>query len=45
MMHAPAVGRGLAELVVRGRFESIELTRMGYQRVIEDNPYWERGIL
>ena len=45
LMHAPAVGRGLAELVVRGRFESIELTRMGYQRVIEDNPYRERGIL
>lgn len=45
LMHAPAVGRGVAELIVRGRFESIELTRMGYQRVIEHNPYRERGIL
>jgi FAD-dependent oxidoreductase domain-containing protein 1 len=45
LMHAPAVGRGLAELIFRGRFESTELSRMGYQRVIADNPYRERGIL
>lgn len=45
LMHAPAVGRALAELVVGGRFETIDLSRMGYQRVIDQAPYRETGIL
>jgi glycine/D-amino acid oxidase-like deaminating enzyme len=45
LMHAPAVGRALSELLVHGRFETIDLTRMGYQRVIENAPYAEAGIL
>jgi FAD-dependent oxidoreductase domain-containing protein 1 len=45
LMHAPAVGRALAELVLKGRFESIDLTRMGYQRVLDKAPYPETGIL
>ncbi|MCC6534589.1 MAG: FAD-binding oxidoreductase [Burkholderiales bacterium] len=45
LMHAPAVGRALAELIVRGRFETIDLARMGYQRVRDRVPYAERGII
>jgi glycine/D-amino acid oxidase-like deaminating enzyme len=45
LMHAPAVGRALAELIVQGRFETLDLSRMGYQRVIEGRPYREKGIL
>jgi FAD-dependent oxidoreductase domain-containing protein 1 len=45
LMHAPAVGRALAELIVKGRFETIDLSRMGYQRVIDRAPYREKGIL
>lgn len=45
LMHAPAVGRGLMELIVKGRFETIELGRMGYQRVLDCVPYRETGIL
>lgn len=45
LMHAPAVGRALAELVVKGRYETLDLTRMGYQRVLERSPYAETGIL
>ena len=45
LMHAPAVGRALCELIVRGRFETLELSRMGYQRVLEGKPYAETGIL
>jgi FAD-dependent oxidoreductase domain-containing protein 1 len=45
LMHAPAVGRALSELVVKGRFETLDLTRMGYQRVIDGTPYREQGIL
>ena len=45
LMHAPAVGRALSELVVKGRFETIDLSRMGYQRVLDAAPYREKGII
>jgi glycine/D-amino acid oxidase-like deaminating enzyme len=45
LMHAPAVGRALSELIVKGRFETIDLSRMGYQRVLERAPYRETGII
>ena len=45
MMHAPAAGRGLAELIVDGRFRGIDLSRFGYGRVERNEPYPERGIL
>jgi glycine/D-amino acid oxidase-like deaminating enzyme len=44
LMHAPAVGRALSELVLHGRFLTIDLSRMGYQRVIDGKPYAEAGI-
>ena len=45
LMHAPAVGRALAELIVKGRFETIDLSGMGYQRVVDNQPYRETGII
>lgn len=45
MMHAPAAGRGIAELILRGRFESIDLTRLGYARIVTGDAYREAGIL
>jgi hypothetical protein len=38
-------GRAIAELIVHGRFESIDLTRLGYSRVLDNIPYAEEGIL
>lgn len=45
MMHAPAAGRGLAELIIKGHYETIDLTRLGYERVENNQPYPEQGIL
>ncbi|MCE7878970.1 MAG: FAD-binding oxidoreductase [Betaproteobacteria bacterium PRO3] len=45
MMHAPAAGRAIAELIVHGRFTTIDLARLGYRRVVENAPYPERGIV
>lgn len=45
MMHAPAAGRAIAERIVFGADRSIDLSRLGYQRVLDDVPYRERGIL
>lgn len=45
LMHAPAAGRGIAELIVHGEYSEIDLTRLGYARVTANAPYAERGIL
>lgn len=45
MMHAPAAGRGIAELIAQGKFATIDLTRLGYERVEANAPYAETGIL
>jgi glycine/D-amino acid oxidase-like deaminating enzyme len=45
MMHAPAAGRGIAELIDKGRFETIDLSRLSYARVLKQEAYRERGIL
>jgi glycine/D-amino acid oxidase-like deaminating enzyme len=45
MMHAPAAGRAIAERIIHGRDRSIDLSRLGYRRIVENRPYAERGIL
>lgn len=45
MMHAPAAGRGIAELIAYGRYQTIDLARLGYARVVKGEPYREAGIL
>lgn len=45
LMHSPAVGRALAELILNGGYRSIDLSRLGYQRVVENRPYPESGII
>ena len=45
MMHAPAAGRGIAELIIKGRYETIDLSRLGYERVEKHQHYPEEGIL
>ena len=45
MMHAPAAGRAIAELIVHGACRSLDLSRLGYERIARGEPYRERGIL
>lgn len=44
IMHAPAVGRALAELTLNGGFQTLDLSRMGFQRVLDNALYGEAGI-
>ncbi len=45
LQQAPAVGRAMAELLLDGRFVTIDLSRMTYQRVIDGKPLHETGIV
>jgi len=44
-MHIPGCGRAMAELVLRGRYETIDLSRFGWQRLIDGTPLREQGIV
>jgi FAD-dependent oxidoreductase domain-containing protein 1 len=43
-MHALGVGRGLAELVLHGQYLTVDLSRMGYQRIVDEEYYGEEGV-
>jgi FAD-dependent oxidoreductase domain-containing protein 1 len=45
MMHAPAAGRAIAERIIHGEDRSIDLSPFGYERVVNNRPYAEHGIL
>ena len=45
LMHAPGVGRAIAELIVDGAYQTIDLARLGWARVARGEPYRERGII
>jgi FAD-dependent oxidoreductase domain-containing protein 1 len=45
IMHAPAVGLALSELILEGRYTTMDLERMSYQRVLDNQPYREKGII
>jgi glycine/D-amino acid oxidase-like deaminating enzyme len=45
LMHAPACGLSIAERILKGRFETIDLTRLGWSRIPEGKPVPEQGII
>jgi FAD-dependent oxidoreductase domain-containing protein 1 len=45
LQQAPAAGRAIAELIVRGRFATIDLTRLGYERVARGEPLLEANVI
>ena len=45
LMHAPGCGRAMAELLLKGRYETIDLTRFGWQRLLDGTPLREQGII
>ncbi len=44
LQQSPAIGRAMAELMIHGRYQSIELTRFGYQRVLDNKPLLELNV-
>jgi len=42
---APAMGRGIAELITYGEYRSLDLTPFSYQRVRDNKPFIERAVI
>ena len=45
MQQAPAAGRGVAELILHGQFETLDLSTFDFRRLIENRPIAESMII
>ncbi|NBA97187.1 FAD-binding oxidoreductase [Pseudomonas sp. R5(2019)] len=45
LQQAPAIGRGLSELITYGGYRSLDLSALSYQRVIENRPFLEDSVI
>jgi FAD-dependent oxidoreductase domain-containing protein 1 len=45
MQHSPATGRGVSELVADGGFTTLDLSPLGWRRLIENTPMWEKNVV
>lgn len=45
LQHAPAVGRAVAELILQGGYKTIDLSAMGFRRIVSQEPMLERNIV
>lgn len=45
LQQSPAVGRGLAELIVEGRYRSLDLGPLGFDRLAANRPLLERNVI
>ena len=45
LQQSPATGRAVAELIVREKFISLDLTIFGYERVIAERPVKELNVI
>lgn len=45
MQQSPAVGRGISELIVDGKFTSLDLSELGVQRVLDKRPIIEQNVI
>lgn len=45
MQQSPAVGRALSELIVHGHYQTLNLARMGWERILSGNPLIEKNIV
>ena len=45
LQQAPAMGRAISELVQFGRFETLDLSPLGFDRIISRAPFLEKNIV
>ncbi len=45
LQQGPAAGRGVAELITYGGFRTLDLSEVGYERIIENRPFLEKAVI
>ncbi|WP_107496260.1 FAD-binding oxidoreductase [Thalassobius sp. I31.1] len=45
LQQSPAVGRGVSEWITYGQFRSLDLTPIGYDRIVRNEPFLEKAVI
>ena len=45
LQHSPAVGRGVSELVTYGEYRSLDLSELGFERILKGEPFRELNVI
>ena len=45
LQQAPAMGRGIAELIVHGTYRRLDMSPLGFERILEKSPFQEKCVI
>lgn len=45
LQQGPATGRGVCELIVYGEYRTLDLTEVGYERIVDNRPFLEKAVI
>ncbi|MFX1737249.1 FAD-binding oxidoreductase [Paraburkholderia sp. A1RI_3L] len=45
LQQGPATGRGVSELILHGRYTTLDLSALGFARVLENRPFVEKNVV
>ena len=45
LQQGPAAGRGVSELIAYGGFRTLDLSEVGYERIVENRPFLEKAVI
>lgn len=45
LQQGPAAGRGVSELITYGGFRTLDLSEVGYERILENRPFVEKAVI
>ncbi|MDO9418386.1 NAD(P)/FAD-dependent oxidoreductase [Pararhizobium sp.] len=45
LQQAPATGRGVSELITYGEYRTLDLSEVGYERIVEGRPFLEKAVI
>ncbi len=45
LQQGPAAGRGVSELITYGGFRTLDLSEVGYERIVENRPFLEKAVI
>lgn len=45
LQQGPAAGRGVSELIIYGRYQTLDLSEVGYERIVANRPFLEKAVI